>query len=73
MNGPVVFLAKGTAVNRRFQGRKLEQNYGLPRGSCVIMTKTAYMDDEAWLECVEVLVKGIREMEVSFCALVYFV
>ena len=30
MNGPVVFLAKGTAVNRRFQGRKLEQNYGLP-------------------------------------------
>ena len=72
--GPIIYLAKGATVNRRFMGRKLERLYGLPEGSCVLlMTKNAYMDDETWDKVVEILAPGIRKMEVSSLLFACFV
>ena len=36
MNGPVIFLEKGTNVHPRLRGNNLVTKYGLPEGSCVI-------------------------------------
>ena len=48
MNGPVIFLAKGKKVHPRPRGTNLVTRYGLPEGSCVILNKAAYMDDDTW-------------------------
>eukprot|EP00957_Ditylum_brightwellii_P193561 14740053-Ditylum_brightwellii.AAC.1 len=49
VNGPVIFVAKGSEVNRHFSGDKLHTVYGLPKGSCVMPDANGYMDDETWL------------------------
>ena len=73
VNGPVIFLAKGTKVHPRLRGNNLVTKYGLPEGSCVIPNKAAYMDDETWAKVVKVVAPGIRKMAVSnvdlFCSI----
>ena len=71
MNGPVIFLAKGTNVHHRLKGTNLVTRYGLPEGSCGIPNKAAYMDDETWAKVVKVVVPGIRKMKVSNVACVF--
>ena len=46
VNGPVIFLAKGTKVHPRLIGNKLLTKYGFPEGYCVIKNKASYMDEE---------------------------
>ena len=70
VNGPVVFLAKGTKVHPRLRGNNLETKYGYPEGSCVIPNKSAYMDDKTWAKVVKVVAPGIRKMAVSNVAFV---
>ena len=45
-NGPVIFLTKGTNVHPRLRGKKMVIKYVFPEGSCVILNRSAYMDDE---------------------------
>ena len=71
MNGPVIFLAKGTKVQPRLRGTNLVTRYGFPEGSCVIPNKAAYMDDETWVKVVKVVDPGIRKMKVSNVAFVF--
>ena len=40
MNGPVIFLEKGTNVHPRIRDNNLVARKGLPEGSCVIPKKT---------------------------------
>ena len=61
MNGPVIFLAKGTTVHPRLIGTNLLTRYCLPEGSCVIPKKSAYMDDDTWDKVVKVVFPGIRK------------
>ena len=70
MNGPVIFLAKGTKVHPRLRGNNLVTKYGLPEGSCVIPNKSAYMDAETREKVVKVVASGIRKMTVSNVAFV---
>ena len=69
MNGPVIFLAKGTKVHPRLRGNNLLTKDGLIEGSCVIPNKAAYMDDETWAKVVKVVAPGIRKMTVRNAAL----
>ncbi len=39
--------------------------HGAPKHSKIIMTPSAYMNDEAWLETTAVMVKGIHAMLVT--------
>ena len=55
MNGPVIFLAKGTKVHPRLRGNNLVTKYGFPEGSCVITNKAAYMDDKTWAKVVKLV------------------
>ena len=71
MNGPVIFLAKGTKVHPRIKGTNLVTRYRLPEGSFVIPNKAAYMDDETWVKVVKVVDPGIRKMKVSNVAFVF--
>ena len=74
MNGPVIFLAKGKKVHPRLRGNNLVTRYGLPKGSCVIPNKSAYMDDKTWAKVVKVVAPGIRKMVVSNVAFfIYFI
>ena len=59
MNGPVIFMAKGTKVYPRPRGNTLVAKYGLPEGSCVIPNKAAYMDDETWAKVVNLAMTRI--------------
>ena len=70
MNGPVILLAKGKKVHPRLRGNNLMTKYGLPKGSCVIPNKAAYMDDETWAKVVKVVAPGIIKMAVSNVAFV---
>ena len=70
VNGPVIFLEKGTNVHPRLRGNNLVTKYGLTEGSCVIPNKAAYMDDETWAKVVKVVAPGIRNMAVSNVAFV---
>ena len=71
VNGPVIFLTKGTKVHPRLKGANLVTRYGLPEGSCVIPKKSAYMDDDTWAKVVKVVAPGIRKMKVSNIACVF--
>ena len=71
MNGPVIFLAKGTKVNPRLRGTNLVTRYIFPEGSCVIPNKATYMDDETWAKVVKVVAPGIRKIKVSNAACVF--
>ena len=70
VNGPVIFLAKGTKVHPRLKGNSLVTKYGLPEGSCVVPNKAAYMNDKTWAKVVKVVAPGIRKMAVSNVAFV---
>ena len=70
MNGPVIFLAKGTKVHPRLKGNNLVTKYGFLEGSCVIPNKAAYIDDETWAKVVKVVAPGIRKMAVRNVAFV---
>ena len=70
VNGPVIFLEKGTTVHPRLRGNNLVTKYGFPEGSCVIPNKAAYMDDETWAKVVKVADPGIRKMEMINVAFV---
>ena len=63
-HGPVIFLLKGTEVNQLFTKKKLQENYGLPEGSCVLMNENAYMDDETWERVVDILAPALRKLKV---------
>ena len=65
MNGPVIFMEKGTKVHPRPRGNNLVTKYGFPEGSCVIPNKAAYLDDETWAKVVKVSAPGIRKMVIS--------
>ena len=74
MNGPVIFLSKGTKVHPRLRGNNLVTKYGFPEGYCVIPNKAAYMDDETWAKLVKVVAPGIRKIDVinvAFFSLFY--
>ena len=43
VNGPVIFLEKGTKVQPRLRGANLVTRYGLPEGSCVIKNQHTWM------------------------------
>ena len=70
MNGPVIFLPKGTSVNPRLRGNNLVTIYGFTEGFCVIPKKSSYMDDETWDKVVKVLSPGIRTIKVRNVAYV---
>ena len=67
-NGPVVFLAVGNkgegSVNKLFRNKRLEDVYGLPKGSCVLCNASAFMDDATRLEVVNQVAPAIRVMPV---------
>ena len=65
MNGPVIFMAKGTKVHPMLRGNNLVTKYGLPEESCVIPNKAAYLDDETWEKVVKLVAPIIRKMAVS--------
>ena len=65
MNGPVIFLEKGTKVNPRLRGNNLVTRYLLLKGSHVLPKKAAYMDDETWAKVLKMVAPGIRKMAVS--------
>ena len=65
VNGPVIFLEKGTKVHPSMRGNNLVTKYGLPEGSFVIAKKAVYMDNETWVNVVKVVSPGIRKMVVS--------
>jgi hypothetical protein len=62
-DGPRFFLAKGKEIELE-TFRHFTVNYTAPPGSKVIMTPNAYMTDEAWMELVPHLCRGIRQMDV---------
>ena len=70
VNGPVIFLEKGTKLHPRLRGNSLLTKYGFPEGYFVIPNKAAYMDDETWEKVVKVVAPGIRKMAVSNVAFV---
>ena len=59
VNGPVIFLTKGSKVHPRLRGKNLVTKYGFSEGSCVIPNKEAYMDDETWSKEVKAVSTGI--------------
>ena len=73
VNGPVIFLAKGTKFYPRLRGNNLLNKYGFPEESCVIPKKAAYMDDETWANVLKVVAPGIRKMAVSNVAFVCYI
>ena len=61
--GPTIFLLKGAKQHRRKEfSDKLLVKYGCVPGSTIIMTESAYMTDDAWLEASNAIVKGYRSM-----------
>ena len=65
MNGPMIFLEKGTKVHLRIRGKKLVTRYIFQEGYYVIPNKATYVDDETWDEVVKVVSPGIIKMMVS--------
>ena len=53
MNGPVIFLTKGTKVHPRIIGTNFIEGY------CVIPNISSYMVDGTWVKVVKVEVNGI--------------
>ena len=73
VNGPVIFLAKGTKLHPRLRGTNLVTRYGFPEVSGVNPNKASYMDDETWAKVVKVVAPGIRKMAVSNVSFVSFI
>ena len=53
VNGPFIFIAKGTLVHPSLRGTKLVTKYRLAVGSCVITNKPAYTDCETWTKLMK--------------------
>ena len=76
-HGPVIFIMRGTEVNRMFSRKWLTEHLGLPEGSVVIPNENAYMDDATWSKVVDVLAPAIRKLPVIrdhpdwWCVLTY--
>ena len=62
VNGPVIFLEKGTKLHPRLRGNSLLTKYGFPEGYFVIPNKAAYMDDKTWDKVVKVVASGIIKL-----------
>ena len=62
VNGPVIFMEKGTKVHQKLIDKNLVTKYGFQEGSCVITNKAAYMDYKTWSKVVKVVAPGIRKM-----------
>lgn len=62
--GPHIFLAKGKSFlnHSSLTPDNFTYNYKSPIGSHVVMTPSAYMTDEAWIEMAERVALGIRCM-----------
>ena len=71
MNGPVIFMDKGTNVNPRLRANSLVTRYGLTEESCVITNKAAYMDYYTWDTVMKVVAPSIRKIRVSNVACVF--
>ena len=65
MNGPVIFMAKGTLVQHRLRYINLVTKYGFTEQYCVIPKKSAYMDDKTGEKLVKVVAPGIRNSKAS--------
>ena len=61
--GPTAFLLAGKKKREGFTDSFLERN-GAEKGSTIIMTPTAFMTDEAWIELAKALAKAIRDMPI---------
>jgi hypothetical protein len=57
--GPTYFLLKGTQSKKSFNDAYL-MRFGMKPGSTIIMTKNAYMTDDAWLQVSKKIVEGYR-------------
>ena len=71
VNGPVIFMAKGTKVQPRLKDTNLVTIQGLPKVYCVIPNKEAYMDDETSAKVVKVVSSSIRKMKAINVACVF--
>jgi hypothetical protein len=63
VDGPRIYLAKGKEIELP-TFKEFTQHWPAPPGSRVVMTPNAYMTDDAWIELVPHLCKGVREMKV---------
>jgi hypothetical protein len=63
VDGPRIYLAKGKEIELP-KFKEFTQHWPAPPGSRVVMTPNAYMTDDAWIELVPHLCKGIQEMKV---------
>ena len=63
VDGPRIYLAKGKTLELESL-KNFCDNYIAPPGSCVEMTPSAYMTNDAWKRICPKLCKGIRAMEV---------
>jgi hypothetical protein len=63
VTGPTGFLPAGKIHKKGYSDKFLLES-GAPPGSTVIMTKTGYMTEEAWVEMAPFMCKGIRAMPV---------
>ena len=62
VDGPRFYLAKGKEIEMS-AFKDFTKHFPAPEGSRVIMTPNAYMTDDAWVELVPFLCRGIRAME----------
>ena len=60
--GPTIFLLKGVKQTKKEFTDEFLVKYGCAPGSTIIMTESAYMTDEAWLEASKAIIKGYRNM-----------
>jgi hypothetical protein len=63
-SGPQIYLAKGKSIPHKKLKNNIE-SLGAPKGLKIVMMPNAYMTDEAWVEAVPHIAKGIRGMPVS--------
>jgi hypothetical protein len=61
--GPQIYLLKGKRMEVS-TFKDLHRNHSAPQFSKIVMTPNAYLTDEAWLELVPNLCKGLRSMPV---------
>ena len=63
--GPIIFLCAGkdkSCIPVSLRGDLSKKD--LPAGSCVVVSPTAYLTDDVWMECVPHICEGIRAMDV---------
>ena len=61
VDGPRIYLAKGKEIELP-AFRNFTKNFVAPPGSCIEMTPSAYMTDEAWRNIGPKMCEGIRSM-----------